>query len=77
MINLREATVDDFKDRIEKVEETLSFNEHNQDQLSEQLASAFKTLELLNQRLLTLERRLTSVEEAEAETLESSTDEAD
>ena len=63
--------MDDFKDRIEKVEETLSFNEHTQDQLSEQLASAFKTIELLNKRLLTLERRLSAVEEAETEALES------
>lgn len=63
--------MDDFKDRIEKVEETLSFNEHTQDQLSEQLASAFKTIELLNKRLLTLERRLSAVEEAETEAIES------
>jgi len=55
------------KDRIENIESALAFEQHTQEQLSEQLIRAFETLDRLERRLGALEGRLSSLEERELE----------
>lgn len=54
--------MDDFKDRIEKVEDSLAFNERHQDEISEQLIKAYQAIEKLSARIESLEARLGAVE---------------
>lgn len=57
--------MDDLKSRLDKLEEAQAFSERALEQLNEQLLKAYEQIEHVNNRLRTLERRLTSVEDFE------------
>ena len=59
--------MNESRDRIEKLESALAFEQHTQEQLSEQLIRAFEILDRLERRLGALEGRLSALEEVELE----------
>jgi uncharacterized coiled-coil protein SlyX len=55
--------MEDLRQRIERLEDSLAFTEREKEQLSEQLLKAYEQIQRLARRLDALEGRLGSIEQ--------------